>query len=145
MLMISPSLTWISVAHPTEQYGQMLGTVAASLMRSSCARATAGARLTPSALSPPSAVPAPAPAVSLRKSRRDSAMARTLHRRLPSNQIEDPAADQAPEDREHATEEGLPHSGILRPPGPHRDREGHGEARQGVHGGRPAPQPEPEP
>src|SRR5205823_10516806 len=53
-----------------EQDGQMLGVVLASLIRSSCARATAGARVTPSPTSPPIAVPPPALAVSRRKSRR---------------------------------------------------------------------------
>src|SRR6266850_838523 len=47
MLTIFSSFTWISVAHPTEQKGQMLGTTFASLMRSSCARARAGATLFP--------------------------------------------------------------------------------------------------
>src|SRR5919108_2033820 len=62
------------VAHPTEQNGQMLGVVLASLIRSSCARAVAGARLTPSPTNPPIAVPAPALAVSRKKSRRPTSM-----------------------------------------------------------------------
>src|SRR2546428_4566216 len=70
MLTIRPSLTWMRVAHPTEQKGQMLGTDLASLIRSSCACARAGASEAPSPTSPPSAVPAPAPAVTRRKSRR---------------------------------------------------------------------------
>src|SRR5436853_6247945 len=48
----------------------MLGVVLASLIRSSCARAVAGASVTPSPTRPPIAVPAPALAVSCRKSRR---------------------------------------------------------------------------
>jgi hypothetical protein len=74
MLTISPSFVWTSVAQPTEQKGQMLGTVRVSLMRSSCARARAGARLIPSPSIPPSAVPAPAPAETLRNSRRETVM-----------------------------------------------------------------------
>src|SRR5438876_9590917 len=70
MLTMRPPFTWISVAHPTEQNGQMLGTDFASLMRSSCAWARAGARVAPRPTSPPIAVPAPAPAVTRRKSRR---------------------------------------------------------------------------
>src|SRR2546430_17244531 len=58
------------VPHPTEQNGQMLGVVLASLIRSSCARAMAGASVTPRPTSPPMAVPAPALAVRRRKSRR---------------------------------------------------------------------------
>src|SRR3989442_65243 len=74
MLTILPSTVWIRVAHPTEQNGQMLGVVLASLMRSSCARARAGASVTPSPTRPPIAVPAPALAVSCRKSRRLTCM-----------------------------------------------------------------------
>src|SRR5881409_2380960 len=74
MLTILPSTVWISVAHPTEQNGQMLGVVLASLIRNSCARAAAGASVTPSPTSPPIAVPAPALAVSCRKSRRLTCM-----------------------------------------------------------------------
>src|SRR5205809_5805761 len=70
MLTILPLTVWIRVAHPTEQNGQMLGVVFASLIRSSCARAVAGASVTPSPTSPPIAVPAPALAVSRKKSRR---------------------------------------------------------------------------
>src|SRR6266850_5077881 len=70
MLTIRSPFTWISVAHPTEQNGQMLGTDFASRMRSSCASARAGASVAPRPTSPPIAVPAPAPAVTRRKSRR---------------------------------------------------------------------------
>src|SRR5205814_8063358 len=70
MFTILPSTVWIRVAHPTEQNGQMLGVVLASLIRSSCARAVAGASVTPSPTSPPIAVPAPPLAVRRRKSRR---------------------------------------------------------------------------
>src|SRR5438128_5211171 len=70
MLTMRPSFTWMRVAHPTEQKGQMLGTDLASLIRSSCACARAGASEAPSPTSPPIAVPAPAPAVTRRKSRR---------------------------------------------------------------------------
>ena len=48
MLTIWPSTVWTSVAQPTEQYGQTLGTVLASLMRSSWRPGEAGARLAPS-------------------------------------------------------------------------------------------------
>src|SRR5258705_14011261 len=61
----------MSVPHPTEQYGQTLGTTLACLIRSSCALATAGARLAPSPARPPSAVPVRVPADCFRKSRRD--------------------------------------------------------------------------
>src|SRR5438034_4525260 len=74
MFTILPSTVWIRVAHPTEQNGQMLGVVLASLIRSSCARATAGARVTPSPARPPIAVPAPALPASRRKSRRLTCM-----------------------------------------------------------------------
>src|SRR5687768_4070747 len=75
MLTIFPSTVWMSVAQPTEQKGHTLGVTFAFLMRSSWACATAGARLTPEAISPPSAVPAP-PATERRStSRRDSSMA----------------------------------------------------------------------
>src|SRR2546425_9520349 len=70
MLTIFPLTVWIRVAQPTEQKGQMLGVVFASLIRSSCARAVAGANVTPSPTIPPIAVPAPALAVSRTKSRR---------------------------------------------------------------------------
>src|SRR5712691_3577062 len=70
MLTIFPLTVWISVAHPTEQKGQMLGVVLASLIRSSCARAVAGASVAPRPTRPPIAVPAPALAVSRKKSRR---------------------------------------------------------------------------
>src|SRR5256885_17200111 len=62
------------VPHPTEQNGQMLGVVLASLIRSSCARAMAGASVTPRPTSPPMAVPAPALAVRRRKSRRPTSI-----------------------------------------------------------------------
>src|SRR2546427_2221517 len=58
------------VAHPTEKNGQILGPAFASRMRSSCAGARAGASVKPRPTSPPIAVPAPAPAVTRRKSRR---------------------------------------------------------------------------
>src|SRR5881409_2103278 len=74
MFTILPLTVWIRVAHPTEQNGQMLGVVLASLIRNSCARAAAGASVTPSPTSPPIAVPAPALAVSCRKSRRLTCM-----------------------------------------------------------------------
>src|SRR5204863_3318683 len=64
----------MSVPHPTEQNGQMLGVVLASLIRSSCARAMAGASVTPRPTSPPMAVPAPALAVRRRKSRRPTSI-----------------------------------------------------------------------
>src|SRR5256886_891042 len=70
MFTILPSTVWIRVAHPTEQKGQMLGVVFASLILNSCARASAGASVTPSPTIPPMAVPAPAFAVSRKKSRR---------------------------------------------------------------------------
>src|SRR5256712_8935854 len=70
MLTIFPLTVWIRVAQPTEQKGQMLGVVFASLIRSSCARAVAGASVTPSPTIPPLAVPARALAVSRTKSRR---------------------------------------------------------------------------
>src|SRR5438445_8649260 len=75
MLTIFPSTVCTSVAHPTEQYGQTLGVALACLIRSSCARASVGARLTPSPAMPPSAVPVTAPADRLKKSRRDRSMA----------------------------------------------------------------------
>src|SRR2546426_10775000 len=62
------------VAYPTEQTGKMLGVVWASLRRSSGAGAMAGASVTPSPTRPPIAVPAPALAVSCRKSRRLTCM-----------------------------------------------------------------------
>src|SRR6266446_512897 len=74
MLTIFPSTVCTSVAHPTEQYGQTLGVALACLIRSSCARASVGARLTPSPAMPPSAVPVKAPADRLKKSRRDRSM-----------------------------------------------------------------------
>src|SRR5689334_5938326 len=74
MLTILPLTVWIRVAQPTEQTGQMLGVVFASLIRSSCARAVAGARVTPSPTIPPIAVPAPALVDSRKKSRRLTCM-----------------------------------------------------------------------
>src|SRR2546421_7554422 len=74
ILTILPFTVWIRVAHPTEQNGQMLGVVLASLIRSSCARAVAGASVTPSPTSPPIAVPAPALAVRRKKSRRPTSI-----------------------------------------------------------------------
>src|SRR2546423_787173 len=70
MLTMRPPLTCTSVAQPTEQKGQILGTDFASRMRSSCACARAGASVAPRPTNPPIAVPAPAPAVTRRKSRR---------------------------------------------------------------------------
>src|SRR5919106_6812936 len=61
----------------------MLGVVCAFLMRGSCARARAGARLTPRPASPPRAVPPAAPVDALRKSRRDSSMPLSRAARLP--------------------------------------------------------------
>src|SRR5215472_7835064 len=60
----------MSVAQPTEQYGQMLGVAFESLILSSCARASVGARFAPSPARPPIAVPVTVPADSLMKSRR---------------------------------------------------------------------------
>ena len=74
MLTIWPSMVWTSVAQPTEQKGQTLGVTLASLIRSSCACATTGARLTPDAISPPSAVARPPATESLRTSRREISM-----------------------------------------------------------------------
>src|SRR5687768_14432253 len=75
MLTIWPLTVCTSVAHPTAQKGQTLGVTVASLMRSDCACATTGARLTPEAISPPSAVPPP-PARDKRKtSRREISIA----------------------------------------------------------------------
>src|SRR5947209_14681529 len=74
MFTILPLTVWIRVAQPTEQNGQMLGVVLAPVIRSSCARAAAGARVTPNPTIPPIAVPAPALAVSRTKSRRLTCM-----------------------------------------------------------------------
>src|SRR5438477_12529290 len=62
------------VPHPTEQNGQMLGVVLASLARSAGAHAVAGGTVTPRPTSPPMAVPAPALAVRRRKSRRPTSI-----------------------------------------------------------------------
>src|SRR5687767_8035175 len=56
----------------------MLGIVFAPLMRSSCARATVGARFAPRPARPPRAVPVAAPADHLKKSRRDTSINRPL-------------------------------------------------------------------
>src|SRR5437763_11004030 len=74
MLTIWPSIVCTKVAHPTEQYGQTLGVVLASLMRSSCARASVGARFAPSPAKPPSAVPPATPPETFRKSRRETSI-----------------------------------------------------------------------
>ena len=74
MLTILPSTVWTSVAHPTEQYGQTLGTVFAFLMRSSWARASAGARLAPRPASPPRAVPVALAAAVAKNPRREMSM-----------------------------------------------------------------------
>src|SRR5918996_1569524 len=47
MFTMRPSMVCTRVAQPTEQYGQTLGVVWASLIRSSCARTSVGARLAP--------------------------------------------------------------------------------------------------
>src|SRR5262249_27946739 len=78
MLSTLPSIARIKVQHPTEQYGQTLGVTLAGLMRSSCACATTGPRLTPEPMSPPSAVVLPAAAEKRRKSRRDISIQRLL-------------------------------------------------------------------
>src|SRR5437588_3883777 len=77
MFTIWPSTVWTSVAHPTEQNGQTLGVTFALAMRSSCARATTGARLTPDAIRPPSAVPLPPATERRRISRREISIAET--------------------------------------------------------------------
>src|SRR2546427_748694 len=75
MLTIFPSTACTTVAHPTAQYGQTLGTAFACSIRSACAWASVGARLAPTAASPPSAVPvSAAPLDTLRKSRRDTSI-----------------------------------------------------------------------
>src|SRR5438093_2639169 len=74
MLTMRSPFTCTSVAQPTEQNGQILGTDFAPVMCSSCAWARAGARVAPSPTSPPIAVPAPAPAVARRNSRRLTCM-----------------------------------------------------------------------
>jgi hypothetical protein len=75
MLTISFPMVWTIVAQPTEQYGQTLGVALASLIRSSWARAVAGARLAPNPSREPNAVPEPMPAADVRtNSRRESGM-----------------------------------------------------------------------
>src|SRR5687768_1829597 len=74
MLTILPSIVCTRVAQPTEQYGQMLGTVVAFLTRSSSARARVGARLAPSPARPPSAVPEATAPDALRKCRRETSI-----------------------------------------------------------------------
>src|SRR3989442_12953950 len=75
MLTIWPPTVWISVPQPTAQYGQTLGTVLASLIRISCAPATAGPRAAPSPARPPTAAPAAALADNRKKSRCAPSMA----------------------------------------------------------------------
>src|SRR5438132_11982423 len=70
MLAILPLTVCTSVAQPTEQYGQMLGYVLASLIRNSAAAASVGARSAPSPARPPRAAP-PAPAETRMKLRRE--------------------------------------------------------------------------
>src|SRR5919198_4566486 len=74
MFTILPPTVWTSVAQPTEQYGQMLGTVFASLIRNSSARASVGARSAPRPARPPSAVPVAVVAERRKKSRRESSI-----------------------------------------------------------------------
>src|ERR1700722_14962021 len=82
MFTIWPSIVWTSVAQPTEQNGQTLGVTLALAIRNSCAFATTAVRLTPDAISPPSAVPLP-PATERRKaSRREISIQRALSRWL---------------------------------------------------------------
>src|SRR5688500_3346759 len=71
---ILPSTVCTRVAQPTEQYGQILGKVLASLIRNSAARARAGATLAPRPVSPPSAVPPATPVETRRKSRRETSI-----------------------------------------------------------------------
>src|SRR5919108_4619965 len=73
-LTILPSTVCTRVAQPTEQYGQMLGTVLASLIRNSAALASVGAKLAPRPVSPPNAVPPATPAETRRKSRLDTSI-----------------------------------------------------------------------
>jgi hypothetical protein len=81
-LTIWPLIVWTSVAQPTEQNGHTLGVTLALAIRNSCAFATTAERLTPDAISPPSAVPLP-PAVAIRKtSRREMSTQRPLSRWL---------------------------------------------------------------
>src|SRR5580698_3393297 len=82
MFTIWPLIVWTSVAHPTEQNGHTLGVTLALAIRNSCAFATTAVRLTPDAISPPSAVPLP-PAIERRKtSRREISTQRPLCRWL---------------------------------------------------------------
>src|ERR1700722_1522835 len=82
MFTIWPSIVWTSVAQPTEQNGHTLGVTLAFAIRNSCAFATTAVRLTPDAISPPSAVPLP-PAIERRKtSRREGSNQGPLSRRL---------------------------------------------------------------
>src|SRR5205823_5862572 len=74
MLTILPLTVCTSVAQPTEQYGHTLGVVFAFLMRSSCARASVGARLAPSPARPPSAVPPAMPEDTFKKFRRETSI-----------------------------------------------------------------------
>src|SRR2546421_5423952 len=74
MLTILPVTVCTSVAQPTEQYGHTLGVVFAFLMRSSCARASVGARLAPSPARPPSAVPPAMPEDTFKKFRRETSI-----------------------------------------------------------------------
>src|ERR1700733_1067125 len=69
MFTIWPLMVWTSVAQPTEQKGHTLGVTLALEIRNSCAFATTPERLTPDAISPPSAVPLP-PAIEMRKTSR---------------------------------------------------------------------------
>src|SRR5580658_11288078 len=82
MFTIWPLIVWTSVAQPTEQNGHTLGVTLALAIRNSCAFATTAERLTPDAISPPSAVPLP-PAIERRKtSRREISTQRPLSRWL---------------------------------------------------------------
>src|ERR1700722_697493 len=82
MFTIRPSIVWTSAAQPTEQHGHTPGVALALAIRNSCAFATTAERLTPDAISPPSAVPLP-PAIERRKtSRREISIQRLLSRRL---------------------------------------------------------------
>src|SRR2546426_292621 len=74
MLTILPLTVCTSVAQPTEQYGHTLGVVFGSLMRSSCVRASVGARLAPRPARPPSAVPVAMPEDTFKKFRRETSI-----------------------------------------------------------------------
>jgi len=83
-------IVWTSVAQPTEQNGHTLGVTLALAIRNSCAFATTAVRLTPDAISPPSAVPLP-PAIERRKtSRREISTQRPLSRWLQACAYEAP-------------------------------------------------------